>query len=293
MIRPVLHVSEILAAVDAFHERWGRWPNRNDGAVDGKLDLTWCGIDQALQKGNRGLRRGSSLAKFLLKHRQVHHRLLQPRLTHEIILRWADAHHARTGTWPNTRSGRVVGGGGETWHAIDRSLRHGRRGLRGGSSLARLLARKRGVPNEKDAPRLTPNQVLQWADAHFKRHGKWPIRKSGTIRESPRETWAAVDAAFVASERGLAGYHSLAQFLEQRRRVRNRKHLPHLKEERILAWARAFKKRTGKLPKHISGTIPESNGETWGAVHSALYTGRRGLPKSSLFQLLQRNLDKL
>jgi hypothetical protein len=61
----------------------------------------------------------------------------------------------------------------------------------------------------------------------------------------------------------------------------------------VLTWARAFKKRTGRLPRHISGPIPGSNGETWGSVHGALYHGTRGLPKSSLFQFLQDHLGEL
>jgi hypothetical protein len=34
---------------------------------------------------------------------------------------------------------------GETWVAIDAALAHGHRGLPGGDSVARLLARRRGV----------------------------------------------------------------------------------------------------------------------------------------------------
>jgi hypothetical protein len=293
MIRPVLHTLDILTAVDAFHKRWRRWPNRDDGPVDGTTDLTWCGIDQALQKGHRGLRGGSSLAKFLHQHRGVRHQSLLPPLNHELILRWADAHHARTGKWPVWMSGKVVGVPGETWCGIDKSLRFGRRTLRGGSSLARLLDKRRGVRNNADVPRLTLKKVLAWADAHFQRTGKWPTRESGTIPEAPLETWAAVDGAFVAGARGLVGFGSLIRFLSKRRGVLNWRDRPNLTVNQVLAWARAFQKRTGKLPKHISGPIPESGGETWGSVHGALYQGRRGLPKSSLFQLLQKHLHKL
>jgi hypothetical protein len=42
------------------------------------LDVTWCGIDQALIKGNRGLLGGSSLARFLQEHRGVRHRNYLP-----------------------------------------------------------------------------------------------------------------------------------------------------------------------------------------------------------------------
>ena len=43
----------------------------------------------------------------------------------------------------------------ETWAAVDAALINGVRGLEGGSSLARLLDRERGVRNRKALPRLT------------------------------------------------------------------------------------------------------------------------------------------
>jgi hypothetical protein len=61
-------------------------------------------------------------------------------LTEAQILTWADAHHARTGKWPNLRSGRVADAPDETWSAIDAALRRGHRGLPEGSSLSWLLA---------------------------------------------------------------------------------------------------------------------------------------------------------
>ena len=68
----------------------------------------------------------------------------------ERILRWADAHRTATGSWPDLRSGPVGGADDETWSAIDAALRRGRRGLPGGSSLARLLAEERGVAGGRD-----------------------------------------------------------------------------------------------------------------------------------------------
>jgi hypothetical protein len=64
-----------------------------------------------------------------------------PPLTVEQILAWADAHHARTGRWPNTGSGPVASAPGEVWGNINIALAWGYRGLPRGGSLARLLAR--------------------------------------------------------------------------------------------------------------------------------------------------------
>ena len=66
-----------------------------------------------------------------------------PELTVEQILAWADAHHRRTGQWPNLASGLVMEAPREKWASLDAALRQGHRGLAPGSSLARMLAEHR------------------------------------------------------------------------------------------------------------------------------------------------------
>jgi hypothetical protein len=290
MRRPVIHIAEILAWADAFYERTGRWPTRDDGPIAGQIDLTWCGVDQALQKGHRGLRPGSSLAKLLLKHRGRRHHGLLPSYTLARILAWADAHHRRTGKWPTCDDGPIVDAPGETWLAVDKALRDGNRGLPGGSSLAQLLAKKRGVRNLGRLLPFTVDQILAWADAHHARTGSWPTRESGPIPEAPGETWKIVNEALIQGWRGLPCCGSLAQLLAKHRGVRNRKRLPNLSVPKILAWARAYRARTGRWPTHLSGPIPEAPGETWGGIHAALYDGGRGFAGgSSLYQLLRQH----
>jgi hypothetical protein len=58
-----------------------------------------------------------------------------------MILAWADAHHAATGRWPNRRSPEPIAATGTLWSSIDNALRLGHRGLPGGDSLTKLLAR--------------------------------------------------------------------------------------------------------------------------------------------------------
>jgi hypothetical protein len=65
----------------------------------------------------------------------------RPKLTVAQILRWADAHHERTGTWPAAGSGPVREAPGLTWLAVNGALSKGLRGLPGGDSLAQLLMR--------------------------------------------------------------------------------------------------------------------------------------------------------
>jgi hypothetical protein len=66
--------------------------------------------------------------------KRLRHR--RPPLTEALILRWADAHFERTGTWPQQNSGEVADAPGTTWRGVDLALARGRRGLPGGSSLA-------------------------------------------------------------------------------------------------------------------------------------------------------------
>lgn len=76
-------------------------------------------------------------------------RLHLPPLTEGQILAWADAHHAAHGEWPTSRCSEQVipDTGGDRWFNSDQVLRKGFRGLAGGSSLPKLLAKRRGVPN--------------------------------------------------------------------------------------------------------------------------------------------------
>jgi hypothetical protein len=226
---------------------------------------------------------------LLLRCRRKRHKLYPPALTIDLILSWADAFHVRTGAWPSHDSGRIPGTIGETWLAVDKSLRDGRRGLPGQSSLAQLLQERRGARNPGHLPALTPRQVLAWADAHHRRTGRWPTRDSGPIPEAPGETWNAVNGAFVSGHRGLSGYGSLARFLARHRGVRNVQALPKLSMRQIRRWVRAYYQRHGRWPRHTEGPIEGAPGETWAGVHTALYRGRRGLPGgSSLYRMRSR-----
>jgi hypothetical protein len=177
---------------------------------------------------------------------------------------------------------------------VARALHAGRRGLRGGSSLARLLARRRGARNRRVPPTLPAARVLAWADAHHRRTGRWPTPRSGRVAAAPAESWAGLNGSFQAGTRGLAGYGSLVKFLARHGRRRHRDLLPPLTVKQILRWAEAHRQRTGRWPRHTAGPIPEAPGETWAAVHQALRYGRRGLPAgSSLYRVLRAHREAL
>ena len=285
--RPVIYLSNILAWADAFREGRGRWPRSTDGIIEGGPGLTWCAVDQALFKGHRGLVGGQSLAKLLLAHRRKRHRTYLAPLTISQILSWADQHRQRTGEWPLDNSGPIHDAPSETWRAVHSALRNGHRGLPGGASLAQLLHSMRGVGNQLTLPRLTEEQILEWADAHRTRTGRWPKNSSGAILHAPGERWHAVNAALIAGNRGLAGGSSLARLLAEKRGVRNQAALPPLLVERIREWAVAYFRRTGDWPRKNSGEIPESPGDTWFKAAQALDRGLRGLPgRSTLYRTL-------
>ena len=227
------------------------WPDWRSGPVGGAEDETWSAIDAALRRGRRGLPGRSSLARLLAEERGVagaanpespaerlraweaeqfptrrprRLRTARPRattrLTVELILAWADAHHAATGRWPRIDSGPVHDHTDLNWMQVNRGLRDGRRGLPGGSSLADLLQEQRGVRNKQNLPRLDVEQVLAWADAHRQATGEYPHGRSGPVRGVPGETWALITSALFKGVRGLPGGSSLAQILAEHRGYR-------------------------------------------------------------------------
>ncbi len=213
-----LTIKQMLAWADAHHRRTGQWPILRDGPVPGvpaAPGQDWRNIDNALRLGFGGLPGGSSLAKFLHKHRGVRNKKGCPPLTSEAILAWADAHHRRTGRWPTTASGAVARSDGETWSGIGGALSQGTRGLPGNDSLARFLGKHRGVRNRKDAPPMSVRKIVTWAREHHRRTGRWPTAKAGPVAAAPGETWAAIAHAIIRGTRGLKGRTTLARLLDK------------------------------------------------------------------------------
>jgi hypothetical protein len=141
----LLSVKEILAWADAHRQRTGRWPLASSGAVVGAVGETWAEINAALRFGRRGLPGDDSLARMLARHRRVSHGG-RPLLEEKQIVAWAEAYRGRTGRWPTARSGAIPEASRETWGGIATALWAGNRGLRGGDTLRRLIARHNRRP---------------------------------------------------------------------------------------------------------------------------------------------------
>jgi hypothetical protein len=288
--RPALTVSQILEWADAHKQRTGAWPTADSGAVAGVVGEVWGNIDQALINGNRDLPGGSSIARLLSTHRGTRNKMRLPGFTIDQILSWADAHRIATGQWPTHQSGSVAGARGETWFRVDKALRDGLRSLGGGSSLARLLTEYRGQRNHMDLPSLTVTQILDWADAHFRLTGRWPVAGSGPIEGAAGENCHAINYALIAGTRGLPGGTTLVRLLAKRRGRQNPIARPALTVKQILGWADAHWRRTGRWPTCGSGPVADTAGEHWATLDLALAVGRRGLPGgSSLSRLLDQH----
>ena len=290
---PPLTIRQILAWADVHHKRTGKWPTALAGPVSDRRGQptgeSWLTIEDALNKGRRGLAGCRTLPVLLARHRRNQHDSDSQRLTVRQVMLWADAYHERSGKWPIVRSGRIPGSGGETWRTVDSALRVGARWQTVGTTLAELLGRHRNEQHPKKLPRLTIKQVLNWANEHYQRTGRWPKAGSGRILGSCGETWSTVNSALAEGCRGFAQRSSLAQLLEKRHGVRNIQHLPRLTIKQILKWVDAHRNRTGQWPTPDSGAIPRSSGETWNGVQGALFSGLRGLrPGNTLAKVLDK-----
>ncbi len=283
-------IDQVLAWADVHRERTGKWPKRNSGRVYLAPFESWKALDDALNKGFRGLPRDSSLAKLLAQHRGARSERSLPPLTVEQILVWVDAHRKKTGRFPRLDDGRIYGERFVTWRTVDHALRTGRGGLPGGSSLPILLWEHRRVRRQGALPPLSVKQILRWADAFHQSSGKWPVEDSGAIDGTEGQTWKGVSQALRFGLRGLRRGSSLAKLLAKRRGVRNRLGGAPLAVEQILAWADAHRERTGLWPNPSSGPVEDAPGETWKGICMALLRGTRGMSGSkTLRKLLEEN----
>ena len=284
----------ILAWADAHHERTGKWPAITSGCVLDAPGESWLAVSHALMRGSRSLRRRSSLSALLRKHRAIMNTSDVPPLSIPQILVWADAHHARTGKWPTHLAGQIPEAPAESWNKVQSALVAGTRGLPGGSSLAQLLTARRGLRNPQRLPELTISQVLTWSDAFHARTGHWPKFNSGPIPESPGETWCSVASALRKGVRGLPTVKGIGRFLAEHRAWRVQSRRPTLTVPQVWAWAKAFHARTGRWPNRTDGPILDAPGETWMAIHRALQTARRGLPRyPTLARFIKTKLAKI
>ena len=246
---PPFSTEQILKWAIEFRGSVGRWPKLSDGAIEGTDGETWLAVDSALKEGIRGLSgtdslncdRGSetpiftepgfetrtgSLARLLARHGMTDPREIQNILCIDNILAWADAHYALHGQWPRYDSGLIPNvdpslfteasfSSELTWKKVNQALQLGQRGLPPGSTLAKLLFERRGVPNRGSKPDFTLDKILAWTDVHFAHYGHYPNCRSGAVEGAPDETWMAIENALRSGRRGMEGGTSLSALLRK------------------------------------------------------------------------------
>jgi hypothetical protein len=172
---PGLTIPQILRWARSYFKRHRRYPSAGSGPIEGTEGETWEKVAAALRDGCRGLPGGSSLPRLMRETFRARPHANKPDLSVEQILRWADAHHCATGRWPTVRSGPVQDVPGESWQNIDRSLEQGRRGLPGGTTLARLLNETgRGPARVRVAWTAEEDALLGLRDSESVRKGVRP-----------------------------------------------------------------------------------------------------------------------
>ena len=247
---------QILIWADAHHHRTGRWPYAHSGPVLDAPGETWLGISTALIRGFRSLPGGLSLSQLLIKHRGIRSTSYLPPLSIPQILAWADAHHARTGGWPDHRAGPIPESPDESWRKVQSALSNGTRGLPGGSSLAQLLAERRGLRNPQRLPDLSVREILAWADAFRAAHR---LLAEANFRPHPRGPGRDVEHREAHPANGRSrppGGSRLTQLLAQHRGWRYPSRRPALTVPQILAWAGEV--RAPKATGRIGGPAPSS-----------------------------------
>lgn len=237
--RDDLDIDEIRRWALEHHRRTGLWPQSNMTKVAPSQDVAWTTVDAMLAKGGDHLPGGDSLTNFIRREFGLWSARGNMPLTIPLILKWADEHKKRAGKWPIVMSGRVPGRPEtETWAAINEALKWGRRGLPGGSSVAKLLTEHRGASYKPTVARLSEPQIVAWAKAHHRKTGSWPTAKSGRC-EPARMSWALIDRALRRGEQGLRGGSSLSKALRKVRtrsqpsaRVKRKPTLPPRRQQR-------------------------------------------------------------
>jgi hypothetical protein len=163
-------------------------------------------------------------------------------------------------------------------------LRRGLYGLPGGSSLRRLLNRRRDYSKE-----LTVERILACADAYHAVHGCWPRASSVPNSAAPGETWEAINRALKVGQRGLSGGSSLKLLLAEHRGPEARLRARGFGPEQILAWADAHHAATGRWPTKRSGDVAQAPTTTWMKIDCALRQEYSAVKrKCSLARLLSR-----
>jgi hypothetical protein len=107
--------------------------------------ITWCAINNALRRGNRGLRKYKSLSEFLNIKLGKIKRNKYAMVSNTIIIDWIKQFKIKYRRNPKLMDGKIEFADGQyfgmSWRSINECLRNGYRGLIGGSSLKEIVSK--------------------------------------------------------------------------------------------------------------------------------------------------------
>jgi len=140
---------------------------------------------------------------------------------------------------------------------------------------------------------LSIDQILQWADWHHLRTGKWPTSRTGIILDQPERTWESVQTALIKGTCGLPGGNSLHRLLRHKRRISDpRKVAPDVDLKHVREWVDQHHLRTGRWPHRDDGSVAERPEITWATIDRRMRRGELGLPRgTTLSKWLRQSRD--
>jgi superfamily II DNA or RNA helicase len=216
-------------------------------------------------------------------------------LSEEEILFWVRQYIAEHKRKPTQKSGVVEFASGVhkgiTWQDIDNSFKRGLRGLAGNDSLAAFIQRHTGEQSRKTSYHKIPIELARiWIKQYHNKYNDLPTKRTRIIEFASGDfqgtTWASLDSALRRGGRGLVKMAGgLTDLTDEVCGISNRKKIPVLPDEDILALIKAFMEKHGKKPHCNSGDVEGVKGLTWKNINEQLY--RKG---SSLSKFIQKNL---
>jgi hypothetical protein len=190
------------------------------------------------------------------------------KLTIEDVVQMIINHKKITDEYPTNNSGHVIGEPErECWNNIAQALYLGTRGLRYDPnyktrmSLGTLMeSRFSDYKRENNRP-LTIDNIMEWADQHYQKTGKYPNQRSGRGFLPNREHWGLINNSLLGGGRKLVDctkyskrVNSLSKLLWEYRKVQyqglgNRIDIIEAIEKSILS----FVDKNGECPAANSG----------------------------------------
>lgn len=230
------------------------------------------------------------------------------------LLQWIQNHLLRTGVFPVSHDGKVVGAKKPiTWFAVHRTLMKGWEDFPVGLSLSLYIKRYRfsHLP-------VTVEQITNWIIDYHRTTGNYPRAQSRELVQGAHgESWLEIDYALQNGLRGLPRGEDFlclkdvvrkieeqqqdtakatanptanpapklelkdrmkeSRFSEPAKIPKKRGEFKEINEENIRYWIDEFRSKTGEFPRLNSGRI-ENTPHSWKSVHAALSNGDNGLP---------------